>query len=187
MSREDDDDFVLVRERSKDEERFAYMRQMLERFIEEQHGNSDPEVQALVARSRQKLMDGTFAVPAQVLAEGLLKSEKFMRDLSADGALEETIFDAAAQYPHKRILPDDGLVAVYRTITGNGRLLYCKSRYDYGPTGSWCYPSLRDALEAMEEWENPAPDTRPPDGWFRELHTGWRRKDGDPEQEYFQP
>lgn len=95
--------------------------------------------------------------------------------------------DYAGEYEFRRILDDGGLVAVYRTIFGNGRLIYCQSRYDDGPSGSWCYPSLMDGITAMVEWETPTEGTRPPDGWFREIHTGWRRKDGDPAKEYFQP
>ena len=90
------------------------------------------------------------------------------------------------QYPHWRVLPNGYFLACYRTITGNGRLLYGNF---WEPVGNWCYPSLPDAITAMNEWENPGmtKEQRPPEGWFREIHTGMRRKDGDPDKEYYAP
>lgn len=93
---------------------------------------------------------------------------------------------AHLEYPHHRILDENFFVACYRTVFGNGRLILAS---DLEPLGNWCYPSLPDAVTAMLEWERPGlgDDRRPPDGWFREIHTGMRRENSDPEQEYFQP
>lgn len=89
------------------------------------------------------------------------------------------------EYPHHRILPSGKAMGVYRTIFGNGRLIIARSAHSPCYDGSWCYPSVADAVEAMNAW-NPEAEARPPDGWFREVHTGVRRKDSDPAQEYLQ-
>lgn len=93
---------------------------------------------------------------------------------------------AHLEYTHHRVLNDTFFIACYRTVFGNGRLVLAT---DLGPVGNWCYPNLVDAVIAMNEWENPGmgDDRRPPDGWFREIHSGMRRTDSDPDKEYFAP
>lgn len=92
-------------------------------------------------------------------------------------------YDNSQDYPHHRLLVSGAMVAAYRTVTGNGRLIYCTSQYDSGPSMSWCYSSLPDAIRAMGDWAEESPMTAP-DGWHREIHTGRRRVGGDPEREY---
>jgi hypothetical protein len=95
----------------------------------------------------------------------------------------ETGYDHTQEYPHHRLLVSGAMVAAYRTVTGNGRLIYCTSQYDAGPSMSWCYSSLPDAIRAMEDWAEES--LVAPDGWHREIHTGRRRVAGDPDKEYY--
>lgn len=94
--------------------------------------------------------------------------------------------DTAKEYPYWRILETGFFLACYRTAFGNGRLVFADVT---GPIGNWCYPSLPEAVVAMTEWKDPGMgiEHRPPDGWFREIHTGIRRIDGEPDKEYYQP
>lgn len=94
----------------------------------------------------------------------------------------ESGYDHTQDYIHHRLLISGAMVAAYRTVTGNGRLIYCLSQYDDGPSMSWCYSNLPDAIKAMTEWAEESLEA--PEGWHREIHTGRRRVNGDPEKEY---
>lgn len=95
------------------------------------------------------------------------------------------LYDHTQEYVHHRLLLSGAMVAAYRTVTGNGRLIYCTSRYDEGPSMSWCYSSLQAAICAMNDWAEES--LTAPEGWHREIHTGRRRAQGDPGREYFIP
>lgn len=86
---------------------------------------------------------------------------------------------------------EDG--CLYRRELGNGRLLvvapmtFGKVRLCIGPAGEptyedgWCYEDQRVAIVAAETWDG---EGDPPVGWHRQISTGRRREDGDPEREY---
>jgi hypothetical protein len=77
---------------------------------------------------------------------------------------------------------DDGLteVAVYPMTFGKARV--CVGLVGDGMfTDGWCYERAGMAIEAAKAWDG---EGDPPDGWHRQLSTGRRRTDGDPEQEY---
>lgn len=79
-------------------------------------------------------------------------------------------------------LGDGRTVSVHQMLLGNWRLCI-------GPTGEqhyddgWCYHDLVLVMQAATQWDG---EGDPPDGWVRQLSTGRRRTDGDPEQEYIQ-
>lgn len=52
---------------------------------------------------------------------------------------------------------------------------------EHGYEDGWCYEDAVVALAAAETWDG---EGDPPDGWHRQISTGRRRTDGDPEQEY---
>ena len=80
---------------------------------------------------------------------------------------------------HKLI--DDGEVEI--TVM---RMIF-NTRICIGPTGAgyyddgWCYPDQQTAIEAAKAWDG---EGDPPEGWIKQVSTGRRRKDGDPDQEY---
>jgi hypothetical protein len=50
----------------------------------------------------------------------------------------------------------------------------------------WCYPQdlgKEFVISAAESWDG---EGDPPDGWIKQISTGRRRKNGDPNQEYVQ-
>lgn len=58
--------------------------------------------------------------------------------------------------------------------------------HSYSIDRAWCYDAskIEAVRKALTGWD--AQGT-PPDGWHRDLQTGMRRTDGDPNQEYYNP
>jgi hypothetical protein len=81
---------------------------------------------------------------------------------------------------YTRELEDGRELTVYPMTFGKARLCI-------GPAGwptyddGWCYADPQQAIDAAATWDG---EGDPPVGWHRQISTGRRRPDGDPEQEY---
>lgn len=79
-----------------------------------------------------------------------------------------------------RLLEDGRELTVYPMTFGKARL--CIGDPDSGMyDDGWCYEDPRVAVTACESWDG---EDDPPVGWHRQISTGRRREDGDPEKEY---
>jgi hypothetical protein len=77
---------------------------------------------------------------------------------------------------------DDGRYVCIYVMGANFRL--CTGADKTFIDRAWCYDrsKVEPIRDALCNWDGMG---MPPDGWHRDLQTGMRRKNGDPEQEYY--
>lgn len=84
---------------------------------------------------------------------------------------------------YARELEDGREITVAPMTFGKGRLCIGWASDALGYDDGWCYATAVDAVLAATDWDG---EGDPPDGWHRQISTGRRRENGDPEKEYQQ-
>lgn len=80
---------------------------------------------------------------------------------------------------YHRVIGDKEIV-VYPLIMGTVRVVVGDPG-ELSYNDAWCYSTAAAGLLAASVWDG---EGDPPTGWFRNIRTGRRRPEGDPEREY---
>ena len=103
--------------------------------------------------------------------EDIAKNARSLRDMD--------IADVLQEYPAYRIVGEQ-YIAIQRMMHGQGRLMIGYTKRPESYEQGYCYEDFASAFIALSSWDGVAE----PQGWFRSLHDGRRRPDGDPALEY---